>query len=509
MKICENQHLILGPPGTGKTTSLLNLVVKKLESGIAPERLAYFSFTKKAVGEALNRAAEQFGASRSSMPHFRTIHSEVFAVNGHTKNQVMGKAHYDEIGKALGVQFDGSRIDETTGMPMGNAEGDLHLFLDNLARSRGITLQQQWQESAVQDLDYRALERTVNAVAKYRESSGLVDFTAMLEQYLETGSPIGVDVAFIDEAQDLSRLQWQVLWLMLQDCPEVYIAGDDDQAIYQWSGADVGMFLSLEGARQVLGTSWRCPRKVKVFCDRISGRISSRFEKDWSHTGEEGRVFTVNNLDQFDPGTLEGTTMMLARNLYILTAYADRLKILGLPYTTQYGSSSIKPSHAKAIVSWGRLNKGAAITGQEAKVVYDHLRIGVGVTRGFKTLPKLDNRAEVTMDDLRQNHGLLAEGPWFDALDAITGREISYYRSVLRNGYKLTDTPRILVNSIHGVKGGEADNVLICPDMSRRTFEGYAKNPDDEHRVAYVAVSRAKKNLFLLAPNNQNTYQYL
>ena len=509
MKLCEKQHVILGPPGTGKTTTLLNLVVQKLESGIAPEKIAYFSFTKKAVGEAMTRAAEQFGASRTSMPHFRTIHSEVFTINEHTKNQVMGKAHYDEIGKALGIQFDGSRIDETTGMPLGNAEGDLHLFLDNLARSRGITLRQQWNESALQDLDFRSLERTVNAVTKYRDSTGLVDFTSMLEQYCQHGSPINVDVAFIDEAQDLSLLQWQTLWLMLGDCPEVYIAGDDDQAIYRWSGADVGTFLSLDGERRVLGTSWRCPRKVKILCDRIAGRIGTRFAKEWQHTGEEGRVFNVNNLDQFDPGILEGTTMMLARNLFILKEYTDRLKVLGLPYVTQYGSNSIKPTHARAIVSWGRLNKGEEITGQEAKVVYDHLRVGVGVKRGFKTLPHLDNQARVTIEDLKQNYGLLAQGHWFDALDAITGNEISYYRSVLRKGFKLTDTPRIAVNSIHGVKGGEADNVLICPDMSKKTFEGYSKNPDDEHRVAYVAVSRTKKNLFLLSPDDINTYKYL
>jgi len=210
MKVCRSQRIILGPPGTGKTTRLLGLITEKLGQGVPPEQVAYFSFTRKAVGEAMERAAEQFGASRNSFPHFRTIHSEVFAVGGHNKNEVMGKEHYREIGEAIGVRFDGGKIDETTGMPMGDAEGDLHLFLDNLARARRVPLRQQWEESNIADLDYRALERTVGAVTRYRESNGLVDFTSMLERYLNGGPPIDVQVAFIDEAQEYGEDQSEI-----------------------------------------------------------------------------------------------------------------------------------------------------------------------------------------------------------------------------------------------------------------------------------------------------------
>ncbi len=51
-------NIILGPPGTGKTTYLLNKVEEYLQKGIPPDRIGYFGFTRRAASEAIDRACE-------------------------------------------------------------------------------------------------------------------------------------------------------------------------------------------------------------------------------------------------------------------------------------------------------------------------------------------------------------------------------------------------------------------------------------------------------------------
>ena len=67
---------------------------------------------------------------------------------------------------------------------------------------------------------------------------------------------------------------------------------------------------------------------------------------------------------------------------------------------------------------------------------------------------------------------------------------------------KITGKVPIKLSTIHGAKGGEADNVLLIADLSTKFAQEYDKNPDDINRLLYVGVTRAKQSLHIVLPRN-------
>lgn len=499
------QRLILGPPGTGKTTRLLDTIEREfIEEQVDPREVAYVSFTKKAVTEAIERATALLGFTEKELPFFTTVHALCYRAIGIRRDEMLGREHYKDLSELLGYELSGY-VDATQGEVRGSSKGDTMLFVANIARIRCTSLEDVYHELAMPGFTWHELKYTSDTYEAFKQRNVLKDFTDLLEMYIQQGRSQPVEVAVIDEAQDLSQLQWRVLQRAFSKAHRVYIAGDDDQAIYEWSGADVDTFLNLDGERDVLGHSYRLPRKILATSQKIIRQVRNRYAKDITPRDEEGSV-TFHNLLQSVPFDGDSSWLFLARNVFLLNDMEEWLTKQGVPYLKRGGNSSINARHVKAIQAWEKLREGAAIHGDDVARFYEFLRVGHGVQRGFKGTD-FDPDNLYTMADLTESYGLITDAIWHEALLAMKTDQLEYYLTALRGAGSaaLLRPPKVRVDTIHGVKGGEADNVVLMTDMARNTSMSYRKNPDPENRVFYVGATRARNNLHII---NAQTHQY-
>ena len=169
-----------------------------------------------------------------------------------------------------------------------------------------------------------------------------------------------------------------------------------------------------------------------------------------------------------------------------------------------HGHRSISQKISEAVNGWEQMRKGRAIATPVARVVYTYMSVGKRVKRGFKKLPHLADDETVGLEELQQHHGLLATKDmiWHEAMDKMPDSERAYITALLRRGEKFNSTPRIQLSTIHGSKGGEAENVVLFTDISPAASKAAESDPDELHRVFYVGVTRTKKNLYLIEPED-------
>ena len=205
------RYKVVGPPGTGKTRRLLNTVHKYVKDGTRLDQIGYFAFTRKAAGEARDRfLAQNQHLDKKDVKYFQTLHSLAFNNLSLKEENVMQEGNYKAIGESAGIQIKYAAYETNNFNGIFSSDSE-YLSLINLARVKQIPVEDQFDlNEHLTWIERNKLLAIDTEIKNYKKTYGLIDFTDMLEKFLKQHRDEipKFKVIFVDEAQDLSLIQW-------------------------------------------------------------------------------------------------------------------------------------------------------------------------------------------------------------------------------------------------------------------------------------------------------------
>lgn len=470
------KEVAFGPPGTGKTTYIRQIVEGMVDRGEAdPSKTYLLSFSKAGAAELAGRIVRSVNIG--------TIHSLCYRLAGLNRGRVIDNRKLQEYAEYSGIEIKLDRIADD-GAVEELTEGEMAYAIYSLAKSRceNPDLVYARQKNPPKNLVW--FRYFVQSFEKWKESYGYVDFGDMLDAGAAQLDGFDADLLVVDEAQDLSERQWRVVRDMADRAKNFIIAGDDDQAIFAWAGADpdgMNKFRqSHASGYRVLEKSWRLPVEIKTVAEKLILSVEQRVDKEFAPSGGVGVVDSSDSvMAVLNPKV---NTLILYRNHSIRKEFERDLIEAGVPYTNHNGRPAPLATPLAALVKSMEVVPSLAFIDRN---------VAWGLDKWFnpRDLDRYEDGKLVLID-------LLAAARYDSAV-------INYLIDLKRHYGKLSNvTTNIKISTIHGSKGREADHVILLNSTTQNSLEAWENDRDNEVRVWYVGMTRAKKRLTIVEAEN-------
>ena len=545
---------IFGAPGTGKTYTLVERLQEHLNKNCPFDQTLTVSFTRVAAREIKKRIQE-----RNNKFNDKELHHSVRTIDSYLMNKIREDKDICYPKNYLTEFYQVKKDKEINEDKKTNFLAAMKIIeMGRITEGDGIENILKYYDSQKRtDIGRKFIIQVAESYENYKKNHLKMDWVDV--KYKGLQDKIKFDhniVLMIDEAQDCNRLEWLIINKLIAVSKNIYIAGDDDQAIYRFKGGEVETFLRLPVTTPtptVLEESPRLNKKIWGLAQKIIHLIPEdrRQEKQYTPTNENkhnmpycGLIHEFRNKESFEKNYLNMNItdpdvsihwLFISRNnrekdmKYSQENYCWSQILAKNNLTWEIIDDSNGPRNGvergttpnvpidqiQGIETWITLQKGNKISGEEVKEFYEILPPVLIRDRKKTSLIKTDSiilkTGQYNYGDLKSKFYLDTNinTPWFEILKLIPRKKehyvdyIQYLKNIIKNGnYK--KSKRILLSTIHGAKGLESANTVLNCDWPRLPYETYCKGKkdrDDELRIFYVGVTRTKYNLFLYQPD--------
>lgn len=530
----DGPTLIVAGPGTGKTKTLTARITWLLESGRAkPDEIVALTFTNKAAREMRERVDSLLGKGKK-LPKITTFHAlgaNILKSHG-SKQKLIDERQRNEIIQSL------SKPRELKGV----STRELSLLISNAKAS--VAPFPHRRESGNKSVAVGD-SSVVELLSRYEDvlaESGLHDFDDLLiKSYnlLNTGEmKLNFKYVLVDEFQDTSELQYEILKLLSED-ENLFVIGDPKQSIYSFRGAGAEMF---QRFRTDFPTSLEIDLTVNYrSVPAVVGLANAIYPNEpqlSSFQDQNGMVKTVETLNEYSEAAyilseiesgIGGSDMLKAgghtdvrepRDYAVLyrthraaTAVQQAFEKSGIPYQIAGEGSPYEQPESGAVIAMMRSVHSPTGTNKTELVKY--YKIGKANPSIFNTLlVKYKNIGNITVSDLAKN---IAETLGFSStknIEQFLGSLVQFgtcgrgLAACLQHIDQISETEfydptvnAVTLLTIHAAKGLEFNHVFliateegILPKITKTSEPNF----EEERRLFYVAATRAKENLDII-----------
>ena len=411
------------------------------------------------------------------------------------------------------------------------------------------------QDGVILYFAYRSLMQSMNAI-------DFDDMLLLVYNLFTTNVRIAdlyrrnYDYICIDEAQDLNNAQYRLLRSLANEgYNNVMMVGDAKQSIYAFNGSSKEYMLKYFVADYnpvifELAENYRSAREILAYANKIipgaNDEMAAQIQgmcKEYPTQTEEEEINTIISLIQkildqkklkyIERNISEDDITVLARNKYVLEPLEKKLEEFSIPYYYKNTSKVYKPlsthgQYFETLLSL-RINPQDVMHGGQAKSIE---KLGVNeelcaairkaveglrddgsnfrtVIQGVKDKIKqiASNRTEDDELIMAYKDFEFTDSQWVAYAKTNTNRSIQSFRNAMTLGTTNVDVEHhgVSLSTVHTMKGQE-NNIVILMGMDDNTFPDYravqqgGNAMDQERNNLYVAITRAKRYLFITYP---------
>ncbi|MEO7295641.1 MAG: ATP-dependent helicase [Candidatus Limnocylindria bacterium] len=493
---------IIAPAGSGKTTTMVARLAVLLSRGVPPERICVVTFNRDAALDLAARVERRLAASspNASEIEVRTLHAlarQVLLDAGEGQNIVADRLPLLRAARRRVLA-------ETPSAPMPEPSE-----LDTILSVMKIERRPPPDDAGP----------VLAAYADLLRMRGSVDFDDLVVRacdLLETDAALRLrwqsrfGHVCVDEFQDVDAAQLRLVRLLAAPEDNLFVVGDDDQTIYAWRLADVRRILRFsldypDAQRVMLATNYRCPAAVIAASARMVAVNRERFDKPIrAPAGAPHTDAAITAWNTAGPAWTDALARLAivedaaGRTLCFLSRTRGELTpiLLALVHAGVRHATAIAPivenERIIALVEAAR----ELDTSEHPFHVLRRLRAGRGWSR--------DNPASDLLGD--EDHAALdALLGWTTGFSLVTAFVVAYDAARARIASLRDPAATVVLSTVHASKGREWETVVLigfeAERIPNRRSITDADDPDraleEERRLAYVALTRATRQLIL------------